>query len=374
MAKRNDRLDTERVLTFESVITDFMPFIDTRFRLEIQLGSATMTIRELLDLDVGSLVELKKSAGEPMEVLCKGRPVMRGRGDRAGGFPGPADRGDHRLPPQGVRPVVAPAPSSARGPLPGRPGPVRRGGAAARRDDPGRPGRPPHGRVHRGDRAERPGLRRHPAALRPAARPGGPGAAPGAARAVGRQAGPVRAWTRGPSRPWRSGWRALGPAVRIWDPVLAPTSGVGLHSAARLRSMAGTLLGAGGWVVTPNLPEAQALAGARRPGPAGLARPFLDLGADGGVAQGRPRRRARRWRTSGSPPAVLSLGRCAAPARGAPGHRLHPGLGLAGLAPAGPARARTRRVAAARFLRGALGARRSRPGGFGRPCFAPGAP
>jgi flagellar motor switch protein FliN/FliY len=78
MAKRNDRLDTDRVLTFESVIADFMPFIDNRFRLEIQLGSATMTIRDLLDLEVGSLVELKKSAGEPMDVLCKGRAVMRG--------------------------------------------------------------------------------------------------------------------------------------------------------------------------------------------------------------------------------------------------------------------------------------------------------
>lgn len=78
MAKRNERLETDRVLTFESVIAELMPFIDTRFRLEIQLGSATMTIRELLDLDVGSLVELKKSAGEPMDVLCKGRTVMRG--------------------------------------------------------------------------------------------------------------------------------------------------------------------------------------------------------------------------------------------------------------------------------------------------------
>ena len=78
MAKRIDRLDTDRVLTFENVIAELMPFIDTRFRLEIQLGTATMTIRELLDLDVGSLVELKKSAGEPMEVLCKGRSVMRG--------------------------------------------------------------------------------------------------------------------------------------------------------------------------------------------------------------------------------------------------------------------------------------------------------
>ena len=78
MAKRVDRLETERQPTFEMVVTELMPFIDTRFKLEIQLGSATMTIRELLDLDVGSLVELKKSAGEPMDVLCKGRAVMRG--------------------------------------------------------------------------------------------------------------------------------------------------------------------------------------------------------------------------------------------------------------------------------------------------------
>jgi len=78
MAKRPDRLETDRTMTFEHVITELMPFIDTRFKLEIQLGTATMSIRELLDLDVGSLVELKKSAGEPMEVLCKGRPVMRG--------------------------------------------------------------------------------------------------------------------------------------------------------------------------------------------------------------------------------------------------------------------------------------------------------
>ena len=78
MAKRVDRLDTERQPTFEMVVTELMPFIDTRFRLEIQLGTATMSIRELLDLDVGSLVELKKSAGEPMEVLCKGRTIMKG--------------------------------------------------------------------------------------------------------------------------------------------------------------------------------------------------------------------------------------------------------------------------------------------------------
>lgn len=76
--KRADRLETDRVITFENVIAELMPFIDTPFKLEIQLGQTRMSIRDLLDLEVGSIVELKKSAGEPMDVICKGRPLMRG--------------------------------------------------------------------------------------------------------------------------------------------------------------------------------------------------------------------------------------------------------------------------------------------------------
>ena len=78
MIKRGDRLETDRVLTFEQVVDDLMPFIDTPLRMEIQLGQARLTIRELLDLEPGSLVELKKSAGEPMDVLCKERVLIRG--------------------------------------------------------------------------------------------------------------------------------------------------------------------------------------------------------------------------------------------------------------------------------------------------------
>ncbi|HWQ08230.1 MAG TPA: flagellar motor switch protein FliN [Holophaga sp.] len=76
--KRNDKLDTDRVVTFENVVGDLMPFIDTPFKLEIQLGQTRMTIRDLLDLEVGSVVEIKKSAGEPMDVITKGRAIMRG--------------------------------------------------------------------------------------------------------------------------------------------------------------------------------------------------------------------------------------------------------------------------------------------------------
>ena len=78
MAKRVDRPEGERTLTFDQVVAELMPFIDTPLKLEIQLGQTRMSIRDLLDLEPGSLVELKKSAGEPMDVLCKDRVLIRG--------------------------------------------------------------------------------------------------------------------------------------------------------------------------------------------------------------------------------------------------------------------------------------------------------
>lgn len=78
MIKRGDRIESDRALSFEQVVAEVMPFIDTPLRLEIQLGQTRMTIRDLLELESGSLVELKKSAGEPMDVLCKNRVIIRG--------------------------------------------------------------------------------------------------------------------------------------------------------------------------------------------------------------------------------------------------------------------------------------------------------
>lgn len=75
---RSEKQEPEKKLSFEQVISDVIPFLNTPCMLEIQLGQTRMTIRELLELDSGSIVELKKSAGEPMEVICKGRVLMKG--------------------------------------------------------------------------------------------------------------------------------------------------------------------------------------------------------------------------------------------------------------------------------------------------------
>jgi flagellar motor switch protein FliN/FliY len=76
--KRADKTDSEKTATFINVVSDLMPVIDTPFRLNINLGHTKMTIQDLLDLEVGSIVELKKSAGEPMDVLVRNRAIMKG--------------------------------------------------------------------------------------------------------------------------------------------------------------------------------------------------------------------------------------------------------------------------------------------------------
>jgi len=76
--KRPEKSDSVKATTFASVIAELIPFIDTPFRLNINLGETKMTIQDLLDLEVGSIIELKKSAGEAMDVLVKHKTLMRG--------------------------------------------------------------------------------------------------------------------------------------------------------------------------------------------------------------------------------------------------------------------------------------------------------
>jgi flagellar motor switch protein FliN len=52
--------------------------LDIPMQVTVQVGSAKMVIRELLQLGQGSVIELEKLAGEPMEVLVNNKLVARG--------------------------------------------------------------------------------------------------------------------------------------------------------------------------------------------------------------------------------------------------------------------------------------------------------
>lgn len=47
-------------------------------RLTVEIGSARMLVRDVLQLEKGSVVELDRASGEPADLLVNGRLVARG--------------------------------------------------------------------------------------------------------------------------------------------------------------------------------------------------------------------------------------------------------------------------------------------------------
>jgi hydroxymethylpyrimidine/phosphomethylpyrimidine kinase len=74
--------------------------------------------------------------------------------------------------------------------------------------------------------------------------------------------------------------RALGSVAAIWDPVMAPSSGAPLHRQESMSEAVGLLSG-GGWVISPNLPEARAIAGLPAAPLEGVAERLLGMGFHG---------------------------------------------------------------------------------------------
>ncbi len=52
--------------------------LDIPVEITVQLGTTRMMIKDLLQLGQGSVVELEKLAGEPMEILANRKLVARG--------------------------------------------------------------------------------------------------------------------------------------------------------------------------------------------------------------------------------------------------------------------------------------------------------
>lgn len=52
--------------------------LDIPLRVQVELGRTKMQVSELLNLGQGSVIELNKLAGEPMEVLVNDKLIARG--------------------------------------------------------------------------------------------------------------------------------------------------------------------------------------------------------------------------------------------------------------------------------------------------------
>ena len=57
---------------------DIGRLMDVDLRMTVELGSTTRTIREVLDINAGAVIELDQLAGEPVAILVNHKPIARG--------------------------------------------------------------------------------------------------------------------------------------------------------------------------------------------------------------------------------------------------------------------------------------------------------
>ena len=62
----------------QSSNNDFDLLLDVPLRVSVELGRTRLRIQDLLDLGQGSIVDLDRLAGEPVDILVNGCPVAMG--------------------------------------------------------------------------------------------------------------------------------------------------------------------------------------------------------------------------------------------------------------------------------------------------------
>ena len=62
----------------ESLLSDPHPLHGLRVELQVRLGSASMTLGELLAARQNEVLRLDRAVGEPVDLLLEGRTVARG--------------------------------------------------------------------------------------------------------------------------------------------------------------------------------------------------------------------------------------------------------------------------------------------------------
>jgi|LSQX01.3.fsa_nt_gb flagellar motor switch protein FliN/FliY len=68
----------EPVISGQPVASGLDKLADVQLTLGVELGSTRLTVKEILDLEKGSVIELDKLAGEPVEVNLNNIPFARG--------------------------------------------------------------------------------------------------------------------------------------------------------------------------------------------------------------------------------------------------------------------------------------------------------
>src|SRR5260370_29497981 len=70
--------ETALAIRTDAMLRELAPVFDVPLLVAIEVGRLRLRVRELVKLSPGSVIELKKPAGEPFDICINGVPVARG--------------------------------------------------------------------------------------------------------------------------------------------------------------------------------------------------------------------------------------------------------------------------------------------------------
>ena len=68
-------MTTALTTTASTVPAEILPLADVALKVEVELDRRIMTVREILDLDIGSVIRMNRSAGENIDISIGGSLV-----------------------------------------------------------------------------------------------------------------------------------------------------------------------------------------------------------------------------------------------------------------------------------------------------------
>jgi len=74
MSEKHDAL----AVRTDAMLRELAPVHDVPLQIAIEVGRLRLRVRDLIKLGPGSVIELKKPAGEPFDICINGVPVARG--------------------------------------------------------------------------------------------------------------------------------------------------------------------------------------------------------------------------------------------------------------------------------------------------------
>jgi len=84
----NESVSSPPVFSYEEAVEELQYFGDVPLGITVQLDERRMKIRDILQLQAGSVISLPKSAGENVDILINGRTMAFGEVVRLEGSTG----------------------------------------------------------------------------------------------------------------------------------------------------------------------------------------------------------------------------------------------------------------------------------------------